>query len=739
MALVLGMVVASVALLAPARGAFTSLAVAPGQFTGTNRYVPTETMQITITADSGDIYDVQISEQTTCPPYTDGGVVRQTYNNVTIPASGVRSVAYPIPADMPDGSCFYVSVHDSLWYESGNVGATYDTYLFQVRGWTLSVQTDRTDYLPGDNVTLIWSATWIKDGSPAPQGVGEVQAYDFAGGALIPSGRHLFAESQGSTSFLLPDTETPNRIAAAFAWFNDTAGLRETNAVAVFWVRYLGVVASTDRSVYSPEQIVTVSVSAKITDNPGNPSFFDPGAAGAKVNITVVDQSTGTAVTAYSRNDLITDATGDLTYVFQLAATPTSGQYTIDVHAVAAGTNLITADTSIDFTVQQTTAISVTVALDKGQYLSGDTITATATVFRSTPTNYTYTWRATDVDSGRVLVQDAGSSRAFTYATALDYQGTVAIRVTVNDGAGNTATTTVQATVAFGYMSLSLDKAQYNPGDSITATFSLVHGSAVLANPTYYFEVRDAGGATVDSGNVTANSVTYVTPQPASPSYTFAITASQDGRAVQGSATASLRSGFLLQVTPDKASYMPGETIQLSYVIKPQGTSVLPQQFHFTVLLYGGGTMTATATSASGVLNLAIPGDTSAGDLVLFVLESSTGASVIETVHVGATNPLLTEVAGLPVIDWILTLLVIVLILVVFLLWRRTGVGPAPRLPGEGRPTAPPPPAAGPQPPQAAGPMSVTCRHCGKAIEITTSKRPIEVMCPSCGETQVVQ
>jgi DNA-directed RNA polymerase subunit RPC12/RpoP len=91
------------------------------------------------------------------------------------------------------------------------------------------------------------------------------------------------------------------------------------------------------------------------------------------------------------------------------------------------------------------------------------------------------------------------------------------------------------------------------------------------------------------------------------------------------------------------------------------------------------------------------------------------------------------------VIDWILTLLVIVLILVVFLLWRRTGVGPAPRLPGEGRPTTPPPPAAGPQPPQAAGPMSVTCRHCGKAIEITTSKRPIEVMCPSCGETQVVQ
>jgi len=35
--------------------------------------------------------------------------------------------------------------------------------------------------------------------------------------------------------------------------------------------------------------------------------------------------------------------------------------------------------------------------------------------------------------------------------------------------------------------------------------------------------------------------------------------------------------------------------------------------------------------------------------------------------------------------------------------------------------------------------MTVTCKACGAPIEITTSKRPIEVMCPSCGETQMVQ
>ena len=71
--------------------------------------------------------------------------------------------------------------------------------------------------------------------------------------------------------------------------------------------------------------------------------------------------------------------------------------------------------------------------------------------------------------------------------------------------------------------------------------------------------------------------------------------------------------------------------------------------------------------------------------------------------------------------------------------WRRTGMGPGPRAPVAGRPTPPPPPPSGPTQPSAVGPMNVSCKHCGASIEITTSKRPIEVMCPSCGETQVVQ
>jgi len=290
--------------------------------------------------------------------------------------------------------------------------------------------------------------------------------------------------------------------------------------------------------------------------------------------------------------------------------------------------------------------------------------------------------------------------------------------------------------VAFGYLALTLSTGEYNPGDTITAAFGLIHGKDVLTNPTYYYEVRDAGGAIVASGSVTGTSVEYTTPDPASPSYTFLITASQDGRTVTGSATAYQVGGYLLTVSLDKASYLPGETIRVHYEIRARGTSVLPQQFRFTVSLIGTATTTATTTSPTGDLTLTVPGGTSQGDLLLAVFEGNTGASVYQTVHIGPTNALLTEVGGLPAIDWLLLLVLLVLLLAVVLLWRRTTAGPAPR-PEVGRPAPPPPPpAAAPAP---SGPMSVTCRNCGKPIENTTSKRPIEVMCPSCGETQLVQ
>src|SRR5438093_954656 len=269
-------------------------------------------------------------------------------------------------------------------------------------------------------------------------------------------------------------------------------------------------------------------------------------------------------------------------------------------------------------------AMTVTVVLDKSSYLSGDTATAQATVYRTpAPANYTYTWRVRNFFFQLLNTTTTAGAR-FTYPIALDYTGTLRFEATVDDGQGTVSAGQQSATVALAYMALSLDRGDYNPGDTINALYDVT--SHVITNPSYAYEVDDENAVIVLSGTTNLTFFGFRTPNPASRSYTFHVTASDRGNTTQAQATIIQASGFVLGV--------------------------------------------------------------------LFLL-------------------LLIAVIGL---------------------WRRVGGGLAPK----GAKGTPPPPPEGPVQTPPASPMSITCRRCGKPIDLSTSRRPIEVMCPSCGETQVV-
>lgn len=723
----IAMVLSAGLLLAPpAHATFQGAAVVltPGLYTGTNTYVPGETMTVTAYATAGDVLNFQFWNAAT-------GVPTSTITNQTVGASGQKVVQFTIPTSWADGNTYQVHVTDVTSGQMRNRAFSIHTYDFRV--WT-----DRAAYLPGDTVVISWSATLIKDGSPAPPGVGDVQAFTAGGTNLMPTGHYDFNASQGSFSFALSTGLAPYQDATAYGWFNDTAGLRLETSTSGFSIGNLRLTVTTDQGTYPPGGIVTVDITSRVQVSPFGPGPFDPTEPGIVVNVTVSDLATGIPVAAYGKTNLVTDIHGNVAYLFQLNATPTTGSYQVSADGTANG--VITVSQGTTFNVASTTSITVLLTLNKSQYLSGDVIDATASA--APAGTYTYSWTVMDVTNfpGTTLGVSSGSSGAYTYAIPATFKGSIQVSVYANDGLGHASPTASRTVgVDFGYLALSLDRTEYNPGETITATFSLVHGSAVLTNPTYYYKVEDVGGRMVASGNVNGNTVSFTTPNPSSSAYTFLITASQDGRTVQGTATAFQVSGFLLSISLDKTSYLPGDTIQISYAITPRGNSVLPIQFHFQVWLFGGTATQVTTTSATGVLGLGIPQGTSSGDLILYVAEFNTGAQVYNVVHIGAVNPLQSQVAGIPLYDILLTLLVIVLLLAVVLLWRRTGMGTGPRMAEAGRPTPPPPPPSGPTHPAAAGPMSVSCKHCGASIEITTSKRPIEVMCPSCGETQVVQ
>ncbi len=198
-------------------------------------------------------------------------------------------------------------------------------------------------------------------------------------------------------------------------------------------------------------------------------------------------------------------------------------------------------------------AMTVSVVLDKSSYLSGDTASARAIVYRTpAPGNYTYVWRVRNLFF-QLLNTTTTAGAVFNYPIALAYTGTLRFEATVDDGQGTVVAGQQSATVAQAYMSLTLDRGDYNPGDTISAFYGV--SSHVIMNPAYSYAVTDTNTVVVFSGTTNATFFSFATPNPSSRSYTFRVTATDRGNSTQALATINQATGFVLGMSFDRASY----------------------------------------------------------------------------------------------------------------------------------------------------------------------------------------
>src|SRR3989442_905322 len=229
----------------------------------------------------------------------------------------------------------------------------------------------------------------------------------------------------------------------------------------------------------------------------------------------------------------------------------------------------------------QPAAVTVTVVLDKSSYLSGDTATAQAIVYRTpAPGDYTYVWRVRNFFF-QLLNTTTTAGATFRYPIALDYIGTLRFEATVDDGQGTVAADQQSATVDQAYMALSLDRGDSNPGDAISAFYGVT--SHVITNPSYAYEVDDTNAVIVLSGTTSATFFSFRTPNPSSRSYTFHVTATDRGNSTQAQATISQAAGFVLGLSFDKPSYAAGDTVHARLTLTARGTASLPSQFRWAL------------------------------------------------------------------------------------------------------------------------------------------------------------
>src|SRR2546421_559123 len=291
-------------------------------------------------------------------------------------------------------------------------------------------------------------------------------------------------------------------------------------------------------------------------------------------------------------------------------------------------------------------------------------------------------------------------------------------------------------------VTLVLNQAAFLSGD-VASVNAMVYRTPGPANYTYNWTVRDTFGRLLNTTTNGGPTLRFSIPLNYTGLLTFFVRVDDRQGLVSNAQRTVTVSVAVMSLRLDRGDFTPGDAITASYsvtshvILRPTYDYQVTDT-SFTIVLGGFGgspTVSAITTVPEVDLSLPIPQGVGTGDLVVIATESSTGTSIGHTLHIGTTNTLWsTDIGGVPLFAVLLGLLFILLLVAVLGLWRRVGGG---HLMGP-RAAPPPPPPGGTTQAPTTMPMSVICNHCGKSIDITTSKRPIEVMCPSCGETQLV-
>jgi len=712
-----------------ASASVTNLELVPGKYTGTNTYVPGEIMSIVITGDTEgeelSVYSVAGEEA-----IISGG-------NIIIPASGSFKLSYEVP-NVPDG--------DYLIRVKRSNGATESEATFSVQGYTFKIETDRIAYLTSDEMRVFWTANNLKDQTLPASGIGKIQIWtQNPNDPTIQTQileAHRFNISAGSVSFKLPPIVNYSMNYYVDGWFNSSSisPLRSQYSRADFSIKRLGVIISLDKDQYAAGSLMSLTIRTFATDNPANPSGSDT--AEPECNVSISIKKVGTIQPIYPNIVLKTDSQGVLKHIIALNNnTYTEGAiFEVEIYASKGTTNSV--PDSRTFEIVSTSSISIVLDFNRAQYASGEELFVNATasaIGDASSSQFTYILEIRALSSnGSLFARDTQLHGNFSFKIPDNFEGLLWVRVTADDGAGNSASVIQQVNVAYAIILVNSDREYYEPNDVLKITYSVIGN--MDGEPETFFIVYDSDGNVVDEGITEHGSFTFVVPAAPSSTYVFTVFASAGGRVVQGTDQANLFSGYLLNLKFNRGYYKPGDIIVLDYSIIVLGGANTPASFVITYGLVNGPVSSLQITETSGTLLYTIPDDVDQGNQLFMAtcIFGSTSASASEVLLIkSGANPLwFLSISDIPIFSIGLLILVIISINMSYRTRKRMkametdGVHSKPSQSDS---------LIAKRAQDVQGGQTVECIECGNPIEITTTRRPIEVMCPHCGEIQHIE
>ena len=722
----LAFILMTVSVPAPVKGSVTLLELVPGKYTDTNVYVPGEVMDIVVHGDTAnETFEIMslVGFESNIP----GG-------NIMIPEIGSVKVSWEIP-DIPDGEY-------SIIVRRPN-GAIEETANFFVQGYSFNIETDRNAYLRGDETRVFWTANNINDQTlPAP-GIGKLAVFKQDPNNLSDIEQiistHTFSEAAGSATFTLPTVVNLSMRYFVDGWFNSTTTNpdRSQHSRAYFDINPLGVIVNLDKNQYAAGSIMRIQIITYATANQTNPSHTDTPEPGCDVTIQIFKEGIIGALETIS--DLKTDSHGLVEFIVLLDEEDyVDDDYMYRVEVGASKYQLDDVTEIIPFNIAASSSIGIVVDFSRTQYASGEMLfgnTTASSIGGTTDPSYTYIIEIRNNNTeGTLFSRNTQSTGNFSFDIPDNFEGWLWVRVTVDDGAGNSASAVQQVRVNYAIVLVNVNKENYNAEDELTINYEVI--GSLLENPATFYVVYDKEGSVVEEGTAANGSFSFMVPSAPSESYIFTIFASGNGRVVQGTDSAYLFSGYVLLLDFNRASYEPGDSMAIDYQIIIMGDADIPGTFTLTYGLVNGPQASLQTGDLSGSLMYLIPEDIDQGEQ-LFMASCDFGATTNEVVVVkdGANLLWYLRIGDIPLFS------IFLLFLTFFSLYIALRTRSRVRKIQKGGMV---PASTGPGPiqkrlQQDSSGQRIKCAECGDPIEITTSRRPIEIMCPHCGEIQHIE
>jgi hypothetical protein len=598
--------------------------------------------------------------------------------------TGWWEYAFTLASDLPDGT-YTMRVRDATTHNIMNGGSAHLTFF--VQKYTFSVDADRIYYLPGMTANIQYNT---KEVATFTQATGVSITYSAMWYNLTGNATWLnstLAGISGVQQFVIPLDVNMSHTVHIVYWANESTRTA-SDSVTLQFAMLTGTVSISPAGTLMPGETVAATVTAYL-------GGFDP-LPGAAIGISVL--ANGTAIPAYGSTNLTSDLQGLVTHTFTLVEAAADGTYIVSAKITMVGFSRTVIGL---FTVLSSGEIWV--KLDKERYYGGDDIVATLTPLWNGKvvevSNFGYTF---SIDTG-VLLEGNTSDMTISATIPSNYYGTIGVDVDAFYN-GNGISGGNGSTVRFADLTLTAQKEDFRPGDSLVFDWNILTGAST---GILMYEITDSNGLLVKSESpafATTGSFSQLVPAVDAPLhyYVHMWMTTDTGGYADARLTVDMLSAHEFKIWVEKSgyadgTYKAGQTVKLHYSI---GAYVMEPLKTYTMRVatdYSSVVMGFILTDATGVVEFALPSDAPAAEMRIYAVVTVPGGSwsVSDNTAITVGGQLTgwdKSIAGMSAIDFSILLLLIIMILLLIVMPFLKGRMGAPK-PAEAPKVEPPPPS----------------------------------------------